>query len=128
VQHELGLAADDDLRLLVEQTEGEVSPADKVAAMKAAVEKRAVQLRMKMGKLVAISNPEFTDGWLHEVRLRNLCPYQSFQLIFDKRTSEVIKSLSHKLNDITPYTHSHHNSTWRSCSSLQHPRRLRHSK
>jgi hypothetical protein len=87
VQHELGLAADDGLRLLVEQTEGEVSPADKVAAMKAAVEKRVVQLRMKMGKLVAVSNPELTDEWLHEVRLQNLCPYQFFQLILDKRTS-----------------------------------------
>ena len=44
MQHELGFATDDGLRLLVEQTEGEVSPADKVAAMKAAVEKRAVAL------------------------------------------------------------------------------------
>ena len=37
VQHELSLAADDGVRQLVEQTEGEVSPADKAVAMKAAV-------------------------------------------------------------------------------------------
>ena len=68
VQHELGLAADEGIRQLVEQSEGEVSPADKAAAMKAAMEKRAVALRMKMGKLVAVANPELTDGWLREVR------------------------------------------------------------
>ena len=67
VQHELSLAADDGVRQLLEQTEGEVSPADKAAAMKAAVEKKAVALRMKMGKLVAVANPELTDGWLREV-------------------------------------------------------------
>ena len=67
VQHELGLAADDGVRQLMEQSEGEVSPADKAAAMKAAIEKRAVALRMKMGKLVAVSNPELTDAWLQEV-------------------------------------------------------------
>ena len=72
VQHELGLAADDGVRQLVEQSEGEVSPADKTAAMKSAVEKRVVALRMKMGKLVAVSNPELTDGWLREVRIVNL--------------------------------------------------------
>ena len=116
MQHELGLAADDGLRLLVEQTEGEVSSVDKVAAMKAAVEKRAVALRMKMGKLVAVSNPELTDGWLNEVLSRNLCPYHSFQVILDKRTLHLTSSLSHRLNDITPLTPSHRNSTWRSCS------------
>ena len=67
LQHELGLAADEGVRQLVEQTEGEVSPAEKAAAMKVAIEKRAVALRMKMGKLVAVSNPELTDGWLREV-------------------------------------------------------------
>ena len=67
MQHELSLAADDGVRQLLEQTEGEVSPADKAAAMKAAVEKKAVALRMKMGKLVAVANPELTDGWLREV-------------------------------------------------------------
>ena len=102
LQHELGLAADDGLRLLVEQTEGEVSSVDKVAAMKAAVEKRAVALRMKMGKLVAVSNPDLTDGWLNEVRSGNFCPYQIFQFILAKRTSHLTKSLSHRLNGITP--------------------------
>ena len=67
VQHELSLAADDGVRQLLEQAEGKVSPADKAAAMKAAIEKRAVALRMKMGKLVAVSNPELTEGWLREV-------------------------------------------------------------
>ena len=68
MKHELGLAADDGVRQLVEQSEGEVYPADKAAAMKAAAEKRAVALRMKMGKLIAVANPELTDGWLREVR------------------------------------------------------------
>ena len=79
MQHELGLAADDGVRHLVEQAEGEVSPADKAAAMKAAIEKRAVALRMKMGKLVAVSNPELTDGWLREVRTSTLS-YQFLSL------------------------------------------------
>jgi hypothetical protein len=84
VHHELGLAADDGVRQLVEQSEGEVSPADKAAAMKAAIEKRAVALRIKMGKLVAVSNPELTDGWLREVGTLILCPYHSVQLILKK--------------------------------------------
>jgi len=67
VQHELGLAADEGVRHLVEQTEGEVSPADKAAAMKAAFDKKTVALCNKMGKLVAVSNPELTEGWLREV-------------------------------------------------------------
>jgi hypothetical protein len=81
VQHELGIAADDGVRQLVEQTEGEVSPTDKAAAMKATVEKKAVALRMKMGKLVAVANPKLTDGWLREVRTLNLFPVQSFYRI-----------------------------------------------
>ena len=84
MQHELGLAADDGVRQLVEQSEGEVSPVEKTAVMKAAVEKRVVALRMKMGKLVVVANPELTDGWLREVRTLNLCPYQYVQLILDK--------------------------------------------
>jgi hypothetical protein len=67
VQHELGLAADEGVRQLVEQSEGEVSRADKAVAMTAAIEKRVVALRIKMGKLVAVANPELTDGWLREV-------------------------------------------------------------
>ena len=81
MQHELGLAADDGVRQLLKQSEEEVSPADKAVAMKAAIEKRVVSLRMKMGKLVAVSNPELTDGWLREVLTFNCCPYQIVQLI-----------------------------------------------
>ena len=110
MQHELGLAADDGVRHLVEQTEGEVSHADKAAAMKAAVEKRVVALRIKMGKLLAVSNPELTDGWLREVRSLNLCRNQNLQLILGLRTSELTTLLfSHRLSDITPYTHYHRN-------------------
>ena len=86
MQHELGIAADDGVRQLVEQSEGEVFPADKAVAMKAAVEKRVVALRMKMGKLVAVANPELTDGWLREVLDLSLCAYQFVQLILHKRT------------------------------------------
>jgi len=78
VQHELGLAADDGVRQLVEQTKRDVSTVDKAAAMKTAVEKRAVALRIKMGKLVAMSNPKLTDGWLREVSTLNLYSYQYF--------------------------------------------------
>ena len=102
VQHELGLAADDGVRQLVEQTEGEVSPADKAAAMNAAIEKRVVALRIKMGKLVAVANPELTDGWLREVGTLHLCPYQFVQLILEKRTHKLTYPLSHRSSDITP--------------------------
>jgi hypothetical protein len=85
VQHELSLAADDGVRLLVEQSEGEVSSADKAAAMKAAVEKKAVALRMKMAKLVVVANPELGDGWLREVHSLEHCPYQSCHPIVEKR-------------------------------------------
>jgi hypothetical protein len=98
-QHELGLAADEDARQLVEQSEGEVSPADKAAAMKAAVEKRSVALRMKMSKLVAVANPDLTDGWLREVHSLILCPYQSFELIYV--TEELTSPMSFRLSDIT---------------------------
>ncbi len=77
MQHELGLAADEGVRHLLEQAEGEVSPADKAATMKAAIEKRAVALRMKMGKLVVVSNPDLTEGWLREVGIQILYQYQS---------------------------------------------------
>jgi hypothetical protein len=78
LQHELGLNADDGVSQLVEQIEREVSPVDKAAAMKSVVEKRVVALRIKMGKVVVVSNPKLTNGWLHED--------QSFQLILDKWT------------------------------------------
>jgi len=61
------MAADEGVRLLVEQTDGELSPAQKSAAMKSAVEKRTIALRQKMGKLVAVANPDLTEGWLQEV-------------------------------------------------------------
>jgi hypothetical protein len=83
VQHELGQAADDGVRQLVEQSEGEVSPADKAAAMKTAIEKRAVALRIKMGQLVAVSIPELSDGWLREVGTLTLSPYHSVSLMFN---------------------------------------------
>ena len=67
VQHEFGLAADEGVRHLVEQTEGEVSPVEKAAAMKAAFDKKIVALRNKMGKFVAVSNPEHSAGWLRKV-------------------------------------------------------------
>ena len=62
VHHELGLVADDGVHQLVKQTERKVSPTDKAAAMKIAIEKRVVALCMTMGKLVVVSNPELTDG------------------------------------------------------------------
>ena len=99
MQHELSLAADEGARQLVEQSKGEVSPDNKAAAMKAAVEKRSVALRMKMGKLVAVANPELTDGWLREVRTLILFSYQLFKLI--RLTEELTRDLSFRLSDIT---------------------------
>ena len=108
VQHELGLAADDGVRHLVEQSEGEVTPADKASAMSAAIEKKAVALRIKMGKLVAVANPELTDGWLREVGALNLCLYQPVQLILEKRTRKLTNSYvtqierHYTLNSLSP--------------------------
>ena len=76
----------DSVRQLVEQTEGEVLPVDKAAAMKAAIEKRAVALRIKMEKLLVVSNPELTIGWLREVRSLNVCPNQTLKLILELMT------------------------------------------
>jgi hypothetical protein len=70
--------------------------------MKAAIEKRAVALRMKMGKLVAVSNPELTDGWLREVGTQFLCPFHYFELILNNTTAVLTNPLSHRLSDITP--------------------------
>jgi hypothetical protein len=67
-QHEISVATDEGVRLLVEQSDGDLAPDQKTAAMKNAVEKRSIALRQKMGKLVAVANPELTDGWLQEVR------------------------------------------------------------
>ena len=67
VQHEFGLATDEGVRQLMEQAEGEVSAAEKATTMKGATRKRAQALHKKMSKLVALANPDLTDGWLREV-------------------------------------------------------------
>ena len=68
MQHELGLAADEGVRQLVEQSDVQVSAIEKATAMKVATKKRAKQLHKKMSKLVALANPDLTDGWLREVK------------------------------------------------------------
>ena len=67
MQHEIGLAADEGVRQLIEHSDGEVSAAEKTTAMKVAAKKRAEALHKKMSKLVVLANPELTDGWLREV-------------------------------------------------------------
>jgi hypothetical protein len=67
LQHELGVVADEGCRQLVEQTDGDVSAADKTTPMKVAASKKADALHKKMSKLVCVANPELTDGWLREV-------------------------------------------------------------
>ena len=67
MQHELGLTADEGVRQLVEESDVEVSAAEKATAMKVATKKRARALPKKMSKLVSLSNPDLTDGWLREV-------------------------------------------------------------
>jgi hypothetical protein len=67
LQHELALAADEGVCQLLEQTDGEVSAAEKTAAMKVAASKRAEALHKKMSKLVCVTNPDLTDRWLREV-------------------------------------------------------------
>jgi hypothetical protein len=66
-QHEISMAADEGVRQLIEQSDGDGSPAQKVAAMKSAVDKRCISLRQNMRKLVAVANPELTEGWFDEV-------------------------------------------------------------
>ena len=67
-QHEISIAADEGLRQYIEQTDGEVTATEKAAAMKSAVDKKIEKLRIKMGKLVCVANPDLTDGWLQEVQ------------------------------------------------------------
>ena len=67
VQHELGLAADEGVRQLVEQSELEVSAVEKATAMKVATKKRAKALHKKISKLVSLANPDLTNEWLREV-------------------------------------------------------------
>ena len=67
LQHELAQAADEGVRQLIEQTDGEVSATEKAAAMKVAASKKAEALHKKMSKLVSVANPDLTEGWLREV-------------------------------------------------------------
>jgi len=66
-QHEISVAADEGLRQHKEHVEGDVTDASKAAAMRAAVEEKIQKLRLKLAKLVAVANPDLTDGWLEEV-------------------------------------------------------------
>ncbi len=66
-QHEISMAADEGVRQLIEQSDVVVSPAQKTAVMKSAVDKRCIALHHKMQKLVAVANPDLTDGWFDEV-------------------------------------------------------------
>jgi hypothetical protein len=61
------MSADEGVRQLTEQSDGDITASDKAAAMKSAVEKKCIALRQKMGKLVAVANPDLTDGWFQEV-------------------------------------------------------------
>ena len=67
IQHELSQAADEGVRALIEQSDGDTTPLQRTMAMKAAVKKRHEALYQKMGKYLAVANPNLTDGWLHEV-------------------------------------------------------------
>jgi hypothetical protein len=49
-QHEINMAADEGIRQLIEQSDGDVPPAQKTAAMKSTMDKRCILLRQKMGK------------------------------------------------------------------------------
>ena len=62
VQHELGLAADEDVRQLVEQFELEVSADQKATAMKVATKKRAKALHKKMS--TSFSGKPGLDEWM----------------------------------------------------------------
>lgn len=81
LQHELAVAADEGVRQLLEQTDGDVTAAEKSAAMKVAASKRAEALHKKMSKLVCVANPELTDGWLREVCPELLDPFFTLQMI-----------------------------------------------
>jgi hypothetical protein len=76
---ELARVATEGVRQLLEQTDGEVSAAEKSAAMKVAASKRAEALHKKMSKLVCVANPELTDGWLREV-----CPQLLYSFLLFK--------------------------------------------
>ena len=67
IQHEISQAADEGVRILIEQSDGDTTPRQRTMAMKTAAEKRHEALYQKMGKLLAVANPNLTDGWLQEV-------------------------------------------------------------
>lgn len=72
LQHEISRAADDGLRGFLEHNDGDVTEADKIRAMKAAVKSETRKLRSKMTKFLAVANPELTPAWLREVSIRCL--------------------------------------------------------
>ena len=90
------MAADEGVRQLIEQSDVDVSPARKAAAMRSAVEKRCFALRQKMNKLVAVANPDLTDGWFDEVSCISLNPmiYQVSQSQIDFKIFTL--SISHE--------------------------------
>ena len=70
MQHEIGLVADEGVRQLLEQSDVEMSAADKTTAMKVATKKRSKALLKKMSKLVSLANPDLTNAWLREVQIQ----------------------------------------------------------
>lgn len=81
-QHEITVAGDVGARVHREQADGDVTPASVAAAMRAAMEVKIGKLKIKLGKLLAISNPELTDGWLQEVMDCRLSIASLFKKIF----------------------------------------------
>jgi hypothetical protein len=61
------MTSNEDVRQLIEQSDVVISHAQKAAVMKSAVDKRCISLRQKMKNLVAVANPDLTDGWFDEV-------------------------------------------------------------
>ena len=66
-QYKISMVADEGVRQLIEQSDVDVSPAQKAAAMKSAVDKRCIALRQKLVNLVAVANPNLTYGWFDVV-------------------------------------------------------------
>ena len=67
MQHEISQAANEGVRVLIEQSDGDTTPLQRTMAMKAAVQKRHEALYQKMGKYLAVANRNLPDGWLKEV-------------------------------------------------------------
>lgn len=66
-QHEITVAGDVGARVHREQADGEVTASSVAEAMRKAIDAKVVKLKVKLGKFLAVANPELTDGWLHEV-------------------------------------------------------------